>query len=154
MQLSLVIVDIYSFYDWPVDLQILPLRTRSQCGVSDTQVTVDARRRKQVQECSHSVRLSVRPSVSKSCHHNSSETTDPIIMKLGMQRGHHMQLCKSAGNFDPLIFVGVMPLGTQRIFVNQLTVSFLCNFFINEITASDAGPEIIRSHLFLGVTPF
>ena len=27
-------------------------------------------------------------------------------------------------------------------------VSFLCQFFINEITASDAGPDIIRSHLF------
>ena len=27
---------------------------------------------------------SVRLSVPKSCHHNSSETTDPIIMKLGM----------------------------------------------------------------------
>ena len=31
-----------------------------------------------------SVCLSVRPSVPKSCHRNSSETTDPIIMKLGM----------------------------------------------------------------------
>ena len=28
-------------------------------------------------------------------------------------------------------------------------LSFLCQFFINEITASDAGPDIIRSHLFL-----
>ena len=37
-----------------------------------------------------SVRLSVRPSVPKSCHRNSSETTDPIIMKLGMWIGHHM----------------------------------------------------------------
>ena len=27
---------------------------------------------------------SLRPSVPKSCHRNSSETTDPIIMKLGM----------------------------------------------------------------------
>ena len=26
----------------------------------------------------------VTPSVPKSCHRNSSETTDPIIMKLGM----------------------------------------------------------------------
>ena len=49
-----------------------------------------------------------------------------------------MMLCILAGNFDPLIFVGVMPLG---IFV-------YVNFFINEITASDAGPDIIRSHLF------
>ena len=31
-----------------------------------------------------SVRPSVRPSVPKSCHRNSSETTNPIIMKLGM----------------------------------------------------------------------
>ena len=31
-----------------------------------------------------SVCPSVRPSVPKSCHRNSSETTDPIIMKLGM----------------------------------------------------------------------
>ena len=31
-----------------------------------------------------SVRPSVSPSVPKSCHRNSSETTDPIIMKLGM----------------------------------------------------------------------
>ena len=27
---------------------------------------------------------SVRPSVPKSCHRNSSETTDPMFMKLGM----------------------------------------------------------------------
>ena len=31
-----------------------------------------------------SLRPSVSPSVPKSCHRNSSETTDPIIMKLGM----------------------------------------------------------------------
>ena len=29
-------------------------------------------------------RSAVTPSVPKSCHRNSSETTDPIIMKLGM----------------------------------------------------------------------
>ena len=81
------------------------------------------RRRKQVQECSHSVRSSVRPSVPKSCHHNSSETTDPFIMKLGMQIGHHMMLCISAGNFDPLIFVGVMPLGTQKILIKVLVIT-------------------------------
>ena len=46
-----------------------------------------------------------------------------------------MVLCTSAGNFDPLIFVGVMPLGTWR--TNNLS-----------LTASDAGPDIIRSHLF------
>ena len=28
------------------------------------------------------------------------------------------------------------------------SLNFLCQFFINEITASDAGPDIIRSHLF------
>ena len=31
-----------------------------------------------------SLRPSVRLSVPKSCHRNSSETTDPIFMKLGM----------------------------------------------------------------------
>ena len=47
------------------------------------------------------------------CHCNSSETTDPFIMKLnGMLIEYHMVLCILAGNFDPLIFVGVMPLGT------------------------------------------
>ena len=56
------------------------------------------------------------------CHCNSSETTDPFIMKLGMQIEHHMVLCMLARNFDPLIFVGVMPLGTYRLFVNQLTI--------------------------------
>ena len=76
MQLSLVSVDIYSFYDWPVDLQILPLRTRSQCGVSDTQVTVDARgflpaspKAKAglgVQSLRPSVRPSVRPKILSS----------------------------------------------------------------------------------------
>ena len=81
------------------------------------------RRRKQVQECSHLVRLSVRLSVPKSCHRNLSETTDPIIMKLGMQIGHHMQLCILAGNFDPLIFVGVMHLGTQKILRNDLVIA-------------------------------
>ena len=37
-----------------------------------------------VQSLRPSVRPSVCPSVPKSCHRNSSETTDPIIMKLGM----------------------------------------------------------------------
>ena len=59
-----------------------------------------------------SVCPSVRSSVPKSCHRNSSETTGPSIMKLGMQIEHHMVLCILAGNFYPLIFVGVMPLGT------------------------------------------
>ena len=33
------------------------------------------------------------------CHRNSSETTDPIFMNLGMKIGHHMVLCILAGNF-------------------------------------------------------
>ena len=42
-----------------------------------------------------------------------------------------MVLCISAGNFDPLFFVGVMPLGNKRIFVNQLTILvFYVNFFL------------------------
>ena len=60
-----------------------------------------------------------------------------------------MVLCILAGNFDPLIFVGVMPLGTIRKSTNNQI--FLCQFFINEITASDAGPDITRYHLFTHV---
>ena len=52
-----------------------------------------------------------------------------------------MVLCILAGNFDPLIFVGVMPLEENiRKSTNNLS-------FISEITASDAGPDIIRSYL-------
>ena len=39
MQPSLVIDDSYLFYNGPVDMRILALLTRSQCRVSDTQVT-------------------------------------------------------------------------------------------------------------------
>ena len=43
MLLSDTIVDFHSFYDGVVDIQILlALLTRSQCKVSDTQVTVKA----------------------------------------------------------------------------------------------------------------
>ena len=34
-----------------------------------------------------------------------------------------MVLCISAGNFDPLIFVGVMSLGTQKILINDLVIA-------------------------------
>ena len=42
MLLSDTIVDFHSFYDGAVDKQIWALLTRSQCKVSDTQVTVKA----------------------------------------------------------------------------------------------------------------
>ena len=42
MLLSDTIVDFHLFYDGAVDIQILALLTRSQCKVSDTQVTVKA----------------------------------------------------------------------------------------------------------------
>ena len=42
MLLSDTIVDFHLFYDWAVDIQIWALLTRSQCKVSDTQVTVKA----------------------------------------------------------------------------------------------------------------
>ena len=42
MLLSDTIVDFYLFYDGAVDIQIWALLTRSQCKVSDTQVTVKA----------------------------------------------------------------------------------------------------------------
>ena len=40
------------------------------------------------------------------------------------------------------------PWNLENIRKSTNNQSFLCNFFINEITASDSGPDIIRSHLF------
>ena len=42
MLLSDTIVDFHLFYDEDVDIQIWPLLTKSQCKVSDTQVTIKA----------------------------------------------------------------------------------------------------------------
>ena len=42
MLLSYTIVDFHLFYDGAVDTQIWALLTRSQCKVSDAQVTVQA----------------------------------------------------------------------------------------------------------------
>ena len=39
------------------------------------------------------------------------------------------------------------PWNLENICKSTNNLSFLCQFFINEITASDAGPDIIRSHL-------
>ena len=39
------------------------------------------------------------------------------------------------------------PWNLEIIRKSTNNLSFLCQFFINEITASDAGPDIIRSHL-------
>ena len=39
---SYTIIDYHLFYDWAVDIQIWAPLTRSQCKVSDTQVTVKA----------------------------------------------------------------------------------------------------------------
>ena len=44
MLLSDTIVDFHLFYDGAVDIQIWALLTRSQCKVSDTQVTIKAHR--------------------------------------------------------------------------------------------------------------
>ena len=41
------------------------------------------------------------------------------------------------------------PWKLENIRKSTNNLSFLCQFSINEITASDAGPDIIRSHLFL-----
>ena len=42
MLLSDIVVDFHLFYDGAVDIKIGALLTRSQCKVSDTQVTVKA----------------------------------------------------------------------------------------------------------------
>ena len=39
------------------------------------------------------------------------------------------------------------PWNLKNIGKSTNNLSFLCQFFRNEITASDAGPDIIRSHL-------
>ena len=59
-----------------------------------------------------------------------------------------MVLCILARNFDRLIFWELAPWNLENILKSTNNLSFLCQFFINEITASDAGPDIIRSHLF------
>ena len=41
-----------------------------------------------------------------------------------------------------------MCIRDRNIHKSTNNLSFLCQFFINEITASDAGPDIIRTHLF------
>ena len=64
-----------------------------------------------------------------------------------------MVLCILAGNYDRLIYVGVSPWNLENICKSTNNLSFLCQFFINEITASDAGPDIIRSHLFINSNP-
>ena len=46
------------------------------------------------------------------------------------------------------------PWNLENIHKSTNNLSFLCQFFINEITTSDAGPDIIRSHLLLfGLQP-
>ena len=40
------------------------------------------------------------------------------------------------------------PWNLENIRKSTNNLSFLCQCFINEITASDAGPDIIRFHLF------
>ena len=61
-----------------------------------------------------------------------------------------MVLCILAGNFWSPHFCGsYAPWNLENIRKSTSNLSFLCQFFINEITASDAGPDIIRAHLFI-----
>ena len=63
-------------------------KAKAGLGVQSLPASPKAKAGLGVQSLPPSVRPSVRPSVCpsfpKSCHRNSSETTDPIIMKLGM----------------------------------------------------------------------
>ena len=77
-----------------------------------------------------SLRPSVCPSVPKSCYRT------PIQLSWNL-------VCRSYASWN---------LENIRKSTNNL--SFLCQFFINEITASDAGPDIIRSHLFIIIVLF
>ena len=49
--------------------------------------------------------------------------------------------------WSPHFFGGYAPWNFENIRKSTNNLSFLWQFFINEITASDAGPDIIRSHL-------
>ena len=81
------------------------------------------------------------------CHCNSSETTDPFIMKLGMYIEHGvMHIGRKF--WTPHFCGSYAPWNVENIRKSSNNLSFLCQLFINEITASDAGPDIIRSHLF------
>ena len=54
---------------------------------------------------------------------------DPLIFMGVMPLGTY-GVMHNGRNFDPLIFMGVMPFGTYRIFVNQLTIKvFYVTFY-------------------------
>ena len=65
----MIIVLFCKFNDKNFNSPFLPASPKAKAGLG-------------VQSLRPSVRLSVRLSVPKSCHRNSSETTDPIITKL------------------------------------------------------------------------
>ena len=69
--------------------------------------------------------------------------------------GHHYGVMHISRKFWSLHFCGsYAPWNLENIRKLTNNLSFLCQFFINEITASDAGPDIIRSHLFLFLSKF
>ena len=51
--------------------------------------------------------------------------------------------------WSPYFCGSYAPWNLENICKSTNNLSFWCQFFINEITASDAGPDIIRSHLFM-----
>ena len=77
------------------------------------------------------------------CQCNSSETTDPFIDRTSYDVMHIGRKF-----WSPHFYRSYAPWNLENIRKSTNNLSFLHQFFINEITASDAGPDIIRSHLF------
>ena len=98
-----------------------------------------------VQSLRLSVRPSVRPKIMSSqllwnYWSNYNETwyvdrTSYVVMHIGRKF------------WSPHFCWSYVPWNLENIRKSTNNLSFLCQFFINEITASDAGPDIIRSQL-------
>ena len=94
-----------------------------------------------------SVRLSVRPKILSSqllwnYWSNYHETWDVdrtsyVVMHIGRKF------------WSPHFCGSYAPWNLENIRNSTNNLSFLCQFFINEITANDAGPDICRSHLLI-----
>ena len=82
------------------------------------------------------------------CHWDSSETTDPFISWNLVYR-KNIIWCYAYWQeiLIPSFLWALCPLNFENIRKSTNNLSFLWQFFINKITASDAGPDIIRSHL-------
>ena len=108
MLLSDTIVDFHLFYDGAVDIQIWALFTRSQCKISDTQVTVKA--------CRPLVKfvISLCLSTTRLCY----RIIPPLQPSLNLLCQVYINvqdacLCRSIVSISLLVWTGIKPLYTQ-----------------------------------------